>query len=464
MRIPALIALSLCVFWPVTIWYFERVFDKSDEPLGVVSLIAFVAILITRKSTATPAARAYKVPLASIGCICLYIATWVVAPKLLSAIFALCAVGFLLDSFGGRFKMNLGTWLLLIFSLPLVSSLNFYSGYPLRMLVGKIAAPMLSMTGFPTVADGTALVWSGHAVQIDAPCGGIKMLWFSLFIAAVLIAAFDLKSKKAMLLFSISISSALLANVLRITSLFFVEAGIMPVVESLDTFVHQMIGMVSFAMSAWITVFAGLKLGLPSDGAVAEEFVQDASDSNLNEAFESSISTPFVWSYRARALCALAVVAALAPTMISRHSAAAASTSFPGWPAEFNNASFVEVPGNKADEAFYREFPGRIQCFTHGKDRVILRWVSQPTRQLHPSSDCFRGIGYHIAHKPMITDANGTWARFSAEKGMQKLSVRERIYDEHGGNWTDISSWYWAALMGKTQGPWWSVVIVSGEK
>jgi hypothetical protein len=37
--------------------------------------------------------------------------------------------------------------------------------------------------------------------------------------------------------------------------------------------------------------------------------------------------------------------------------------------------------------------------------------------------------------------------------------VYERIYDVAGNSWSDVSAWYWAALLGKSAGPWWSVVI-----
>jgi len=153
----ALLTLCFGVFWPVSIWYLERLFDKSDEPLGVISLIAFIAIAITRANKVAQDSS-FKIPVLSIACIIVYAVTWPFVPKLLSAVIAVLAIGFLMSSKGGKFKMDVGSWLLLLFSLPIVSSLNFYSGYPLRLVVGKIAAPLISMAGFPTIADGTALI------------------------------------------------------------------------------------------------------------------------------------------------------------------------------------------------------------------------------------------------------------------------------------------------------------------
>ena len=48
-----------------------------------------------------------------------------------------------------------------------------------------------------------------------------------------------------------------------------------------------------------------------------------------------------------------------------------------------------------------------------------------------------------------------------AQKNTRRLEVRERIYDDKGQNYTDVSHWYWAAFWGQTKGPWWSITTVS---
>lgn len=502
MSISGLLALCFCVFWPVTIWYVERILDKSDEPLGVLSLIAFIAIVLSRRGPSGQHAE-HKIPLSSIVCLLAYLVTWPFAPKLLSAIFAVVTIGCLIDSHGGKLKMDVGSWLLLLFSLPIVSSLNFYSGYPLRLLVGKIAAPLISMVGFPTVADGTTLVWSEHLVQIDAPCSGIKMLWFALFIGAVLSSVLELNFFRGAIVLGASVLGALLGNVLRITSLFFVEAEILKVDPSLDQFVHQAVGAVSFAISAGLTILVAMrfsKKGAAEETAELEETRQEAEETPqvVKETREAKVNlTDFALPASERAcetrtandkqaekaqkapakglkkmilndrrmlmFLALSAIAVATPVIFTRGVDCSISAhDFPGWPKEYNGQILQQVPPKKADEAFYQEFPGKIQCFAHGERRIIIRWVEKPTRQLHPSSDCFRGLGYDITYKPFETDANGIRRScFRAAKDGKSLSVKEHIYDDLGGNWTDISTWYWAALLGKTHGPWWSIVEIS---
>jgi hypothetical protein len=52
------------------------------------------------------------------------------------------------------------------------------------------------------------------------------------------------------------------------------------------------------------------------------------------------------------------------------------------------------------------------------------------------------------------------WGAFEATRGPERVIVKERITDESGKYWTDVSAWYWAALLGQTDGPWWAYTVV----
>jgi hypothetical protein len=135
---------------------------------------------------------------------------------------------------------------------------------------------------------------------------------------------------------------------------------------------------------------------------------------------------------------------------------------FPGWPTHFAGKPLSALPSGEREQRFAADFPGRIGRFSDGEREIVVRWVSRETRKLHPASDCFRGIGYTVAPRPLTVDAgNARWGTFIATRGEDRLEVRERVYDTHGNQWTDVSAWYWAATTGKSQGPWWAVTIAS---
>jgi len=139
--------------------------------------------------------------------------------------------------------------------------------------------------------------------------------------------------------------------------------------------------------------------------------------------------------------------------------------NFPGWPGELVGKPLRMLPLGPIEQRFAEDFPGRIARFSDGEREIVIRWVSQETRKLHPASDCFRGSGYSVKPQPLAIDNDGArWGTFIASRGGEKLTVRERIYDAAGNQWTDVSAWYWSAATGKSQGPWWALTIASKQR
>jgi hypothetical protein len=163
----------------------------------------------------------------------------------------------------------------------------------------------------------------------------------------------------------------------------------------------------------------------------------------------------------APALFLLAIFAAgISPLLRGKDTAAsAAAPGFPGWPAMHEGRTLSELPLSKREEAFARDFPGRIGRFTDGEREIILRWVAEPTRRLHPASDCFRGSGYKTTPRNMKRDSSGRlMSCFSATRASETISVCEGVHGLDGQSWPDASSWYWDAILARSTGPWWSVV------
>ena len=122
------------------------------------------------------------------------------------------------------------------------------------------------------------------------------------------------------------------------------------------------------------------------------------------------------------------------------------------------------MPLTQREIAFARDFPGRIRRFSDGKREIIIRWIGVPTRRLHPAADCLRGIGYSIAPLPARRDVDGhAMGCLRASHGADVMTVCEVIRDAQGAAFPDVSAWYWNALFGATQGPWWSFVIAEGQ-
>ena len=152
------------------------------------------------------------------------------------------------------------------------------------------------------------------------------------------------------------------------------------------------------------------------------------------------------------------LVAAFVP-LLEPHTDTCAN-GFPGWPASFEGRSLIEEPLNRMEKDAEHSFPGRIGRFNDGQRQIVLRWINRPSRQLHPAEVCFRGLGYQVVPGPLTRDNEGTlWSTFAAARGKERLTVKTLIRDEHGQTWQDVSSWFWAAALGRSTSPWWAITV-----
>jgi hypothetical protein len=143
------------------------------------------------------------------------------------------------------------------------------------------------------------------------------------------------------------------------------------------------------------------------------------------------------------------------------------AATFPGWPEQFDGMPLHELPLSVRERQLMQGFSGRIARFTDGDREIIVRWTSRISQTFQSASDGFRRLGYAFQHEPfwkqIWRDQHGRrWGYFTTESP-ENLQVMERIYDDAGHQWTDVSAWYWAALLRKTVGPWWIVMTVKEQ-
>lgn len=159
--------------------------------------------------------------------------------------------------------------------------------------------------------------------------------------------------------------------------------------------------------------------------------------------------------------CILASLAPLAPLAERRGSSSSSSSpAFPGWPTSLGGVGLEPEPLAPIEAEHARTLPGRMARFRAGGRSVMMCWLLEPTRRLHPRELCLRGAGFTVEPQGGWTDAEGVrWGVLRAERGGERLRVLERVWDETGQSFPDPSAWYWAALLGRTTGPWWYVAV-----
>ena len=238
-----LLCASLLALWPVIKWYASRLLDGSDEKFGVLALITAIAFLVTQRVDD----RQHRIPLLMLSLLMLvYLCSYVFLPPILRALIAITLLGVLLSQvFLGR-GLSPALWGLLLLSLPLMASLQFYLGFPLRWLVGNVAAHLLQLNGLAVTHTGTLLNWEGGAVSIDAPCSGIKMMWFGFYLCFTLACVYRIHLPRLLALCAMTLGIIITANILRATALFYIESGLLP----MPAWAHDGVGMVTFIAAA----------------------------------------------------------------------------------------------------------------------------------------------------------------------------------------------------------------------
>ena len=431
----AILLCQIVVMAGIWKWYFVRVVNSTDGFYGIFALIAVLIISIRAGGKTGPVSLILPV---SAGLMFVFAATYNAFPPLLEGLMAFTALSVVVSWWRfGRF-FDFGLWSLFVLSLPSIPSLQFFFGYPMRVLVGQITLFLLKLNGLLVVRDGVGLNFGEKTIWIDAPCSGIRMLWTGLFLAALLITFFRLNALRSILAFLITLGIIIVGNVFRATGLFYLEAEIV----KMPAFAHDGVGVVSFILTSLGIVWALQKLR-PVVGAPAGE--------------RSAARPATIWII-------FFILASLAAIYVQVQRAERTPTSIRAetleFPASFENRPLTELGLTEIEEYFMVDFPGIVKRFSDGEREIIIRFVREATRKLHSPADCFAGNGYRISPLPVKIDGeNNKWACFKAVKGEKKLKVCERIFTTTGETWTDVSYWYWSALGAENSNGYWAVAV-----
>lgn len=248
------LAAQVVAFWPVWRWYAARVGGSADEAWGLLALAAGAYFLWKGRAAPDAARQGLLFPALLV---LFYAASYPFLPPLVRAGVAITALGCTASLLRLGRRFHPGTLGLLYLSLPLLPSLQFYGGYPLRAFVAGAVAPLLRLGGYAVVREGTCLNWAGRLVWVDAPCSGVRMLWVGLFVACALACLYELRPLRTALALAAAFVVILFGNIVRATALFYVEAGVV----AAPPWAHEYAGLLSFAAVAGLILITVRQIG-----------------------------------------------------------------------------------------------------------------------------------------------------------------------------------------------------------
>ncbi|ADO68898.1 archaeosortase/exosortase family protein [Stigmatella aurantiaca] len=233
-----ILGLQALAGWSSWVWYAQRMRDGSDEPWGLLALLAMGLVL--PRGARHPLEQRDLVGLAAVNTALVLTSPWL--PPLLRAAGCVLSVTALVSRMTTGRAFHVGTWLLALLSLPVLSSVQFYLGYPLRLLAATLASPLLNLLGVPASREGLSLRIGSQAILVDAPCSGARMLWVGLFLAVTLACLLRLGTRRTLLTCGLAVGAILLGNALRVCALTLVEGGHL----AGPSWLHDGVGVTSF--------------------------------------------------------------------------------------------------------------------------------------------------------------------------------------------------------------------------
>jgi exosortase len=246
-KTPGLVlAAHALAFWPVWRWYLARTTDGSDEPWGLAALVAALALTWPFDHRLRIDERD-PLLIAAIALTLLYALLVPFAPPLLRSIAAMAALACSWVSITDARHKAPAVVALFVLSVPVIASMQFYAGYPLRAITTTASTGLLNAFGMGVEHVGTTMTWQGRSVLVDAPCSGVRMLWAGAFLACLLVAQRASVSWRGLVTALLPVVPiALAANAIRAALLFLIETRPTPPPE----YLHSLVGVVSFAVAA----------------------------------------------------------------------------------------------------------------------------------------------------------------------------------------------------------------------
>jgi exosortase/archaeosortase family protein len=242
-----LAAIALFACWDSWRWTIHRLTQSPEEGLSLLftfALLSALAIPCLRRN-----APAYAIdPMLPAGLLALHAALGLAnAPSIIQGALATTLVAYIFYRAAHVTAPPAAFWGLIALSMPVLPSLQFVFGYPLRVVSASLTVALRNLQGVPITRDGTYVTIAGQTAQFDAPCSGIAMLWALILVTLMAALITRLTLTRLTLALFITLTAAIAANALRVASLLYATAMMG---ETEPPWLHETVGLAAFTLAA----------------------------------------------------------------------------------------------------------------------------------------------------------------------------------------------------------------------
>jgi exosortase len=244
----AIVGVAILATWEAWRWLWMRLSPSPEEGLSLALVAVFLVWAGRQQPQGQDTPRLERD--ASVGLV-VYAAAVMLMPSIVQAAVAVVLVAYAAHVAAFGLRPRAAVLPLVALALPVVPSLQFVLGHPLRVVSASAATVLLQTQGLRVSRQGTFLVWQDRMVQFDAPCSGVNMLWAGLVLTLAASTLLRLSLLRSALALFAAVVVIWIANVLRAVSLFHAEttfAGLTP------SWWHDGVGLLTFAGAAGVSL------------------------------------------------------------------------------------------------------------------------------------------------------------------------------------------------------------------
>jgi exosortase/archaeosortase family protein len=286
-------------------------------------------------------------------------------------------------------------WLAVVFafSLPLERVVQRTIGYALQHLSAGGACGVLdTLYGKGNVTcEGVRILLNGADVLVDLPCSGARTLLWTLLAFAASAALCRPTLLRAVAGFALTLASALVANILRITVLAIgiAEPARLGGLAVMEQPWHDLIGLGALALGCLPLMLWSRRAWSPAPAVARTSAVP---------LWNLPAIAPWQHRYR-RSLSLVAIAGALVIVNLPRTPVDVARREVAmELPLTLAAHARRPVALEPRERAFFEQFGGWAAKATYGPHTLMLVRTTSPLRHLHTPDDCLRGLGFRVTY------------------------------------------------------------------
>lgn len=349
----------------------------------------------------------------------------------------------LLANVGDRKNALSAGWLAILFtfSLPIERILQRFIGFGLQHLSADGACLLLRGLFAEVQCAGIRILLAGRDVLVDLPCSGVRSITLLCLLYVTLMCVLRPSVLRGVLIGAVTLASALLANVIRISCLatFIAYPEKIGGLDVMAQPYHDLIGLCCLLLAALPLVWlSGRCVSLPHSGVYP-------ATRQRNETKYWDIPTLVRRNDKFTAL-GFVILATVIISLPQQPLDISDTNTALNLPVYLNGQYAQTVALSQQEQNYFTQYGGTALKRRYGDSSVLLIRTNSPLRHLHTPDDCLRGLGFEVQYQGVHYQTLPTVTYLATAKDGTQWRVAVSFYSDNKQFTTNVSEVVWRWL------------------